>query len=75
MRKNPTGVMLSAAKHLAFSVTCEDEILRLSPQDDIPTQLLRVNGLAQGISTLPLVLCDLARMRIYEERHERIPGK
>ena len=36
--KNPMAVMLSAAKHLAFSVTYEDEILRLLPQDDIPTQ-------------------------------------
>ena len=35
------GVMLSAAKHLAFSVTHEDEILRLSPQDDIATQPLQ----------------------------------
>jgi len=34
--KNPMVVMLSAAKHLAFSVTYEDEILRLLPQDDIP---------------------------------------
>jgi hypothetical protein len=31
---------MSAAKHLAFSVTYEDEILRLLPQDDIPTQSL-----------------------------------
>ena len=30
--------MLSGAKHLVFSVTREDEILRLSPQDDIATQ-------------------------------------
>jgi len=30
--------MLSAAKHLAVSVTYEDEILRLLPQDDIKTQ-------------------------------------
>jgi hypothetical protein len=30
--------MLSTAKHLAFSLTCEDEILRLLPQDDITTQ-------------------------------------
>ena len=36
--KKPMAVMLSAAKHLAFSVTYEDEILRLLPQDDIPTQ-------------------------------------
>jgi len=28
-------VMLSEAKHLPFSVMYEDEILRLSPQDDI----------------------------------------
>ena len=34
------AVMLSAAKHLAFSVTYEDEILRLPPQDDITTQSL-----------------------------------
>jgi hypothetical protein len=34
------AVMLSAAKHLAFSATYEDEILRLSPQDDIATQSL-----------------------------------
>jgi len=40
MRKNPLGVMLSGAKHLVFSVTCEDEILRLSPQDDIVTLAL-----------------------------------
>ena len=32
------AIMLSAAKHLAFSVTYEDEILRLPPQDDITTQ-------------------------------------
>jgi hypothetical protein len=31
------AVMLSKAKHLAFLVTYEDEILRLSPQDDIVT--------------------------------------
>ena len=37
MRKNPVAVMLSAAKHLAFSVTDEDEILRLSSQDDLAT--------------------------------------
>jgi len=35
------AVMLSVAKHLAFSVAYEDEILRLSPQDDIPTQSAR----------------------------------
>ena len=40
MRKNPIDVMLSAAKHLAFSLTYEDEILRLPPQDDIATQSL-----------------------------------
>jgi hypothetical protein len=28
--------MLSEATHLALSVTYEDEILRLLPQDDIP---------------------------------------
>ena len=38
IRKNPSCVMLSGAKHLVFSVTREDEILRLSPQDDIATQ-------------------------------------
>jgi hypothetical protein len=32
--------MLSNAKYLAFSVTYRDEILRLSPQDDIATQSL-----------------------------------
>ena len=37
MRKNLTGVMLSGAKHLAFSVSYKDEILRLSPQDGIVT--------------------------------------
>jgi hypothetical protein len=36
--KNPIGVMLSAAKHLAFFIAYEDEILRLSPQDDIMAQ-------------------------------------
>jgi catechol 2,3-dioxygenase-like lactoylglutathione lyase family enzyme len=38
------AVMLSAAKHLAFSVTYEDEILRLPRQDDITTQPLRGEG-------------------------------
>jgi len=32
--------MLSAAKHLAFLATYDDEILRLSPQDDIAAQSL-----------------------------------
>ena len=32
------AVMLSEAKHLAFSITHEGEILRLAPQDDIATQ-------------------------------------
>jgi hypothetical protein len=40
-KKTPLGVMLSGAKHLVFSVTRQDEILRLSPQDDIATQSLR----------------------------------
>ena len=39
IRKNPLGVMLSGAKHLPFSGTREDEILRLSPQDDSAKQL------------------------------------
>jgi hypothetical protein len=30
---------INSAKHLAFSVAYEDQILRLSPQDDIATQL------------------------------------
>jgi hypothetical protein len=30
--------MLSAAKHLAFSVAYQDQILRLAPLDDIATQ-------------------------------------
>jgi hypothetical protein len=34
MRKTPIAVMLSVAKHLAFY---EDEILGLSPKDDITT--------------------------------------
>ena len=37
--KKPTVVMLSVANHLASSVTYEEEILRLSPQDDIVTSL------------------------------------
>jgi hypothetical protein len=32
--------MLNEVKHLAFSVTYKDEILRLAPQDDIATQSL-----------------------------------
>jgi hypothetical protein len=36
--KNPSSVMLSRAKHLAFSVSYEDEILRLSAQNDIKTR-------------------------------------
>jgi hypothetical protein len=42
--KKPMAVMLSAAKHLAFSVTYEEEILRLLPQDDIPTQSQKGEG-------------------------------
>jgi hypothetical protein len=37
-KESHVTVMLSAAKHLAFSVAYEDEILRLSPQDDITTR-------------------------------------
>ena len=33
--------MLSGAKHLVASITYEDEILRLPPQDDIKTQAPR----------------------------------
>jgi hypothetical protein len=40
-KESHVTVMLSAAKHLAFSVAYEDEILRLSPQDDIATQSRR----------------------------------
>ena len=41
--RNPRSdldVMLSKAKHLAFSSGYEVEILRLSPQNDIATQFL-----------------------------------
>jgi hypothetical protein len=41
------AVMMSAAKYLAFSVTCGDEILRPSPQDDIATQSPR-RGKGEG---------------------------
>ena len=34
----PLDVMLSKAKHLAFSVCYKVEILRLGPQNDIRTQ-------------------------------------
>ena len=38
--------MLMTQKHLAFSVTCEDEILRPLPQDDITTTSSQeLNGL------------------------------
>jgi hypothetical protein len=36
--------MLRAAKHLAFSATYEDEILRQSPQDDVASQSPRGEG-------------------------------
>jgi hypothetical protein len=49
------GVTLSAAKHLAFSVTHEDEILRLSPQDDIATQSLE----GESTDRLPAERVDL----------------
>ncbi len=49
-RKNPVAVMLSAVKHLAFSVTYEDEILRLSPQDDIATQPRRGGNEGGGLN-------------------------
>jgi hypothetical protein len=44
--------MLSGAKHLVFSVTWQDEILRLSPQDDIATrsrweEAVKVGGISQ----------------------------
>jgi hypothetical protein len=42
--KSPMAVLLSAAKHLAFSVTYEDEILRTSRQNDIPTESLWQRG-------------------------------
>ena len=44
MRKDPIDVVLSNAKHLAILVAYEDEILRLSPQDDIATQSLSEGG-------------------------------
>jgi hypothetical protein len=50
------GVMLSVAKHLAFSVTHEDEILRLLPhQDDVATQ-----SVAGGFQTRPYTLFAVA---------------
>ena len=42
--------MPSAAKHLVFSATYEDEILRLPPQDDITTQS-RERGKGKGEET------------------------
>jgi hypothetical protein len=46
------GVMLSVAKHLAFSVTHEDEIFRLLPhQEDVATQ-----SVAGGFQTRPYTL-------------------
>jgi hypothetical protein len=36
-----TKLRINSAKHLALSVTYEDEILRLSPQDDIATHSRR----------------------------------
>jgi hypothetical protein len=46
-KKNSLAVMLSSAKRLVFSVTREDEILRLPRQDDIATQ-------SEGEEKLPM---------------------
>ena len=70
------AVVLSAAKHLAFSAMYEDEILRLSPQDDIATQSgdwsngvmgrerpARMNALAQcGVLCLPNIKCSVPKV-------------
>ena len=58
MTKNPMAVMLSAAKHLEFSVTYEDEILRLLPQDDIPTQSLTEGIIRKSPKNLPIRHCS-----------------
>jgi hypothetical protein len=44
--------MLSAAKHLAFSATYKDEILRLLPQDDIATQSLGGERKSVGVTQI-----------------------
>ncbi len=50
------GVIPSVAKHLAFSVTNEDEIFRLLPhQDDVTTQ-----SVAGGFQTRPYTLFAVA---------------
>ena len=46
--------MLNEVKHLAFSVTYKDEILRLAPQDDIATQSL--DGEKPALSELGVLL-------------------
>jgi hypothetical protein len=50
--KNPSSVMLSEAKHLAFSFSYEDEILRRSAQNDIKTQSRHPGGRQEGIERL-----------------------
>ena len=40
--------MLSAAKHLTFSATCEDEILRLRLRMTVATQSLAGEGKDEG---------------------------
>jgi hypothetical protein len=53
MRKNPLGVMLSGAKHLVFSVTCEDEILRLRLRMTLGHSLRNEGDIRGGLSSIP----------------------
>src|SRR5215510_4869657 len=53
IRKNPLRVILSGAKHLVFSSTREDEILRRSARDDSAKQLPKDGGEGTANFLLP----------------------
>jgi hypothetical protein len=47
--RNRTSVILSVSEESRVSVPCEDEILRLSPQDDIATQSRPTGERGEGV--------------------------
>jgi hypothetical protein len=48
----PRSVILNEVKNLAFAIGYTNQILRLSPQNDISTQSRRGEGLTRGIEEL-----------------------
>ena len=63
MRGMTPDVMLSKAKHLAFSSGYEVEILRLSPQNDIATQSPRGEGIKPA-KTVALMITPASKLAL-----------